>query len=708
MLQTKTNKVKSNYMAVISNERLSRFGKGIPWALISFAIGIFIYFSLPLEGSGKVTALLLLFIVTIFILTKENPVARNIFTILILMCIGYGVALIRTHSIAAPLLPAKSANYDVKISIDQITPITGNRIRYVGEVEYISGLLPSKTPKRIRINTVDQGVRFKYGDTVCARAILKAPGGPVRPDGYDFGRVLWFQQIGGTGYTVSRPRICDTYQLAENKNSHIASYIALTREAISNRINQYLFEPERAIAHALIIGNRGKITRDDFLALRKAGLGHLLAISGLHMAMFAGTLFFLARAFLALFPALALNQPIKKWAAIAAFIGGTAYFLISGQSIPTQRAYIMITIILLAILVNRPAITMRNVTLAATLILIIRPESLLSPGFQMSFAAVTALIAAYQFNLKMKPLEKWKANIWAKPFYYIVGIWLSSIIAGLATAPFALYHFHEISYMGPVGNMLAIPIFSFLIMPLAVISLTVMPFGLEWIFMKLMGYSIELLLASAHWTASFDPAMWRIGEITPTSLFFFLIAGIILCFKERPSLLLSMIIISIAVWQMRPMIKPDIYINKSGELFAVRGGDSLLHSPTGRKANFALSNWLKADGDKRTAQDSRKTGVVLCDDVGCSAKTKDIKITRLDNIAGLNKECQSADILITHRPIKQACKNPKIILNKHDFNLYGAYAIYINKNNFRIKRSNEQRNRRIWSARKKSKIKKSL
>jgi len=667
--QTQTKKITPSHTLV----------GNLPWGVVLLSVGIGLYFSLSIEGSSGTVALILAIAALTWMLTTHNPKLHSFTTILLIIIIGYAVAFYRTHAVKTALLPTIPKSYELSMMVSQAKPTQSNRIHYSGPLLSISRIAPQKMPKQIRVRAPDQGPRFVYGDVICGKAVLARPGGPLRPGGYDFGWSLWFQQIGATGFTVSQLKLC--HASLKSKQSKLDHFIASLRSVISQRLDQGLTGRERALAGALILGDRGRIEKQDIEALRKAGLGHLLAISGLHMAAFAGTLFFLIRAGLALFPSLAQAQPIKKWAAIGALIGGGVYFLISGQSIPTQRAFLMISMIMVAILVERPALTLRNVVLAAILILLFRPESLLSPGFQMSFAAVTALIVAYEFHLKKSPFANIQPTTvqrtWLKPFYYMLGIWLTSLIATLATAPFAIYHFHQISYMGPLGNMLAIPIFTVLIMPLAVLSLCLMPFGLEAPILDALAIAIDMLLATAHWTASFDPALIQIGQINTRAVILITLGVLVAIFTPQKNKWLAICLVLIALFTAKPKQRPDIYIDEKGGVMALRGPDQKLYAPDGRKGSFVLANWLKADGDDRTSSDIRQNTVVNCDEAACSGQVKGLTITLLKNIQALEEECQRADVLIYKRTILRPCKNPQLKLTKIELTKGGAHTVYI-------------------------------
>ena len=259
----------------------------------------------------------------------------------------------------------------------------------------LGALTPEATPYRVRVTLAETAGHAATGDAVTLKATLRPPPEPVLPNGFDFGRAAWFDRLGGTGYAGGKLAPLQDGGLAP-LDLRLWAAIDRVRDAISNRIRVALPGERGEIAAALITGQRAGITDEVNQAMRNSGLFHILSISGLHMVIMAGTVFWLVRAFLALVPALALTFPIRKWAAAAAMAAALGYLALSGTAVPTVRSWAMMSIVLLAVLLDRPALTMRNVALTALLILVLEPEMVFDPSFQMSFAAVIGLVALFE------------------------------------------------------------------------------------------------------------------------------------------------------------------------------------------------------------------------------------------------------------------------------------------------------------------------
>jgi len=262
----------------------------------------------------------------------------------------------------------------------------------------------------------------------------------------------------------------------------------------------------------------------------------------------AGTVFWLVRAGLALIPSIALRYPIRKWAAGAALAAALFYLLLSGAAVPTVRSWIMMSIVLLAMILDRPALTMRNVALAALLILLITPASLFDPSFEMSFAAVVGLVALVETNSRrvddraqdVSFLWRGLRRLWA----IAVADVMTTLVATAAVAPFAIYHFHRLSHYGVVANLIALPLVGLLIMPFALVSLLAMPLGLEAWPLQVMGLGIDLLVATGKWVASWPGAVSVLPSISGTALLLIVLGGLWLCLWQTRWRALGLVIVA--------------------------------------------------------------------------------------------------------------------------------------------------------------------
>ena len=410
------------------------------------------------------------------------------------------------------------------------------------------------------------------------------------------------------------------------------------------------------------------------------------------MGMMAGTIYWLVRWILAAFPIIALNFPIKKVAAIIALIVSAYYLVISGAAISTQRSYIMISIMFLAVVLNRPAVTLRNVAMAALVILLIRPESLLDVGFQMSFAAVIALISIYETIARYREARKLEGQIPTPRFslvtQYIAGISTTTIIASIAVAPFAIYHFHKLSQFGLLGNILAMPVVGLLIMPMVLLTLITIPFGLEGTFVKLMGLGIDLLTQISEYISQLPNAVRAVPQISELSMGLMIFGGLwlTLWIKQWRYCGLFPLAIGLALAPFMPF--PDVLTDRNGKTIAAMGEDKRLYAPRARGGRFSLQRWLEIYGDERAAKQARKNKLFQCDKIGCIARVKNTTISYIRHPSALIEDCRMADIIISPIKINMFCANT-LVIDQASLSKHGAHAIYINKKKIIVKDSSK-------------------
>ena len=424
---------------------------------------------------------------------------------------GYAVATSKTARVAHPVLPRPL--YSVALSgFVEARDIRERSDRIVLRVTAIESDRHAITLTRVRL-AVRKGTAPDVGSFVQLKARLLPPLAPVRPGSYDFARDMFFQGIGASGFVMGGITTLTPPQEGGFGLRYGAAMQGL-RDAIDARIRAQLDGDERAIATALLTGRRDAITPDVNDAMFISGLGHVLSISGYHMAVVAGVVFFAVRALLALIPGLTVSLPIKKWAAAAALVAAAFYLLLSGAEVATQRSFFMTAIVLIAVMVDRRAVTFRTLAVAAMIVLIAAPEALVHPSFQMSFAATLGLVALVQFGLP---------RLFATPDSSVterIALWggrelamllLASLIAGLATTPYAAFHFHRITPYGVLANLAAMPVVSALVMPAGLLGLLAAPFGLDGLCWTLMGWGIDWMIAVTRWVAALPGRRTRHG-----------------------------------------------------------------------------------------------------------------------------------------------------------------------------------------------------
>ena len=473
------------------------------------------------------------------------------------------------------------------------------------------------------------------------------------------------------------------------------------RAKVNARIRAVLPGETGEIAAALITGERGGISEEVTQSMRDSGLAHILSISGLHMVIMAGTVFWLVRALLALVPALALRYPIKKWGAAVALAAATFYLALSGAAVPTVRSWIMMSIVLIAVMLDRPALTMRNVALAALAILLVAPELLFDPSFEMSFAAVVALVALYEW-LSTRSRERLGdvSLLWGtlrKGWALISGAAVTTLVAGTAITPFAIYHFHRMTHYGLIANLIAAPLVSLLIMPMAVLSLIAMPFGLEAWPLQVMGLGIELMVGAGEWVASWPGAVTILPAISGSGLVLIVLGGLWVCLWQTRTRALGLVIAAFGIALAPASERPDILIEREGATAALRSDSGNLVFPPATAANYSVDNWLLADGDDRdAAAASSGEAAFRCDSLGCIGTVKGKTVALIRHEGAVEEDCRIADIVIAPFTIGQRCRAARVIVDRRVLKAEGAHALYIEGLSIRTETVAAWRGHRPW------------
>jgi competence protein ComEC len=611
---------------------------------------------------------------------------------------GFSLAVIRTRANDVPVLASETRLLTLTARIFRLEPAERERTRLWLDVEQTRPAL-REAPERVRISIGKTAERLSPGDWIEVRAALRPLPAPVAPGSYDFGRKLWFDGIGAVGFSLA-PVVKIDPPRPDTFTESFATAVQSVRRAVSERILAAMSERTGPIAAAFLTGERGLIADEDNEAMRDSSLAHLLSISGLHMAL-AGFGFFMAlRLIFAALPAIVLNYPVKKWAAAAAIVASFAYLLLSGASVPTQRAFVMIFVALTAILFDRSALNMRSVAVAAVLILALTPEAWMDPSFQMSFAAVVALIAAYEWwNARHIP-DAAPPGVVRRAWNMVLAAAATSLIAGLATAPIAAFHFNRFADYGVAANVLVMPIVSFVIMPAGVFALLLMPFGLEWMPLAAMEAGLEAMLWVAHWVASWPGATQAVAAWPMPGFLLIVAGGLWLAIWTAPWRWLGLVVVFTGVAWLPFATSPDVLIAADGDNVAVRDANGTLHLLSSRRGRFDAEIWLRRDGDARDIADAarREEGGFRCDDAGCLASIRGQgKLLVVDTGEALAEDCAHATVVVDlARGWRPPCDGPQLFVTHNLLRREGAIEARLNDNGLTWTSVGRERGARPW------------
>jgi competence protein ComEC len=666
------------------------------WIPVLFAAGIVIYFGLPSEPSGFwMGALVLLLVGGVVRGTQGAREGIKKFSIPLLVLVlipvlGMSTAQLRSYVRSAPKIEKEISFARLKGSVIDVSATRTGRARLHIQPLQIEHLKPDELPALIRVTLGSKKQVPEIGDEIEALARLWPPAGPVAPGAYDFARDAWFKRIGATGFIMGTPTIVAKNTKRTEWQFWPSVDIEKLRTSIAQKIERAMSPDTAPIAIALITGDRDLIDPETAQNLRTAGLAHILAISGLHMALVSGVLFTGLRMVLALFPVLVLRYPVKKAAAILALSGATFYLLISGGAIATQRAYIMVCLMFLAILFDRPALSLRNVALAAIAIMMIAPESVLGPSFQMSFAAVIALISFYEkagdkiHRLRSNDGAGLQDKFWTparKVGGYAGGLLATSLIAGLATAPFAQYHFNRVASYGLLGNLLALPLLGFVVMPAAIMALILMPVGAEAAPLWVMEQGVAAMLWVAHWVAHLPHALQTLPTQPDWVLMITVGGGVWLSLWKRAWRWAGVVPIFLGFALSWTLAAPDVLIDREGKVIAVKAEEGK-YELTAATPFFVVENWLRRTGDVRHPKTAlSESEHVSCDPRGCSfIQSNRPTVVILNGPTSWREDCAHADVIVarfyTSWKMRALCKSTKII-DMGSLARNGAHALFL-------------------------------
>ncbi len=560
------------------------------WLPVFFAAGIGIYFALPVEPSAWIIlGLLEVFLLAAWLL-RHRPAGLRILFPLLLAVLGF--ANIQLKTIYLSRLEAPATDHKIYLSgrIDKLDTNYRGKPRIL--LSNMSDFDGKAIAGRYRLTMVQKDPGLKAGDCIEMIAVVSPLFKTSMAGGYQFDRQLFFNGITGTGYIPSEvlPVACP------NPLPRFSDLAAALRQTISQRIEAVLPPDQAAVAVAIVAGNQSKISKPLINAYRDSGLAHFLSISGLHMSMLAGLMFFLVRFVMALVPALSLRYNSKKAAAVLAIFISAVYLVISGAAIPAQRAFVMTFVVLLAVLFERQAISMRTLAWAALIVLVISPQALISASFQMSFAAVTALVAFYEkfagrLNRFLNGEEvslggRVLRGIWA----YFLGVIIADLVASLATLPFAIYHFNRVALYTSLTNMAAGPLIGFVIMPFVLISLLLMPLGLEMLPLKLVGYGLSAVNNLTTWVASLPHAAAGVVSMPLWGLLLITFGGLWLCLWRCRWRVWGLAAIVAGFLSILTVNLPDLIVDRDARTVAVRTDDGFYFMPGADRWN--KQNWL--------------------------------------------------------------------------------------------------------------------
>jgi ComEC/Rec2-related protein len=637
-------------------EREKAHGTGFVLVPVMLGTGALAYYGLDHEPGWQVIVSVLLTALIAAVLLPTGRVPRMVAAALALICAGMVLAKFEVWRLDT-VMNGSAVTTRVTGTIVSIEHQASGRIRLTLDV--IATERPSLryAPGRIRASARTVPMELRPGDVVNGVVRMFPASGPVRPGGYDFAFMNYFSGIGASGFFMGDPQ-----RVEEAPQRALAARIEALRLALAERVRSHIAGPEGEIAATLTAGMRSAIPEDAAEALRRTGLAHILAISGLHMGLVAGTVMIGLRTAFALFPGFSSRYPTKKYAAFLALLACAFYLLLSGGAVAAQRSFIMLAVMLAALLFDRAALTLRNLAIAATIVIVTSPHEVVGPSFQMSFAATAVLIGAYAIWSRRREGQDHQATqqrglgsrFLRMCMLFVVGLAATSLLAGLATTLYGVHHFHRVSPHALQVNLLAMPLVTLLVMPAAVIGVLLMPLGLEGVAFQVMGWGVAQVLAIATWFSDRSP-IDAVGAIPPSAVLVLTIALIAMTlFATTAMRLLAVPLALTGLMMLFARDLPDVLVSEDGRLVAVHDAQGALAVNRTRPNAFTIQNWLMAQGASRMhapTAEAEPLGHFSCAEGTCRLMRSAATIVHVEKAVDALRYCTSASVIVIEDPV---------------------------------------------------------
>ncbi|WP_090567036.1 ComEC/Rec2 family competence protein [Belnapia rosea] len=653
------------------------------WLAVALGAGVLVYFALPTEPPPAARWLAPPLLLLALWLGARRPIAGLMAGWVAAGALGFALAAWQAGRQPPMLEPPRTATIlSGRVAEVELLP-EGRRVT-LDAPHFDDG--PAQ-PRRVRVRLKAQDpAQPAPGDQLRLRAMIRPPGAPTHPGGWDFQRAAFFSGLGGNGYALG---------MAEVTAGEETPFFAGLRSTIEVRVTTALPGAVGAIAAALMTGGQSAIPAPDLAAMRDSGLAHLLSVSGLHIVAVMGLAFALVR----LGFALSMRMPGKAIAATAALVLGAAYMLLTGAQVPMQRSFAMAAVTTLALLAGRRALTLRGLALAAAGVVVIQPAAILGASFQMSFAAVLALIAGWDWMRPRLPMAGPRAAWRRRLVLAAFGVVATSLLAGLATLPFSLHHFGRLQLYGVLANAVAVPLTTLLVMPAAMLAALLMPFGLEALALVPMGLGVEATLAVAHAVAGWPGATLTMPPIPAWGLGLCSVGLVWLCLWRTGWRLAGVPLLALGLASGAMDRPPDLLISGDGRLIAMRAGDGLFLQKASGAASLVRESWQRLHGAgtaETLPREGELAGGVLRCHVGACLLQPGLAhptaiLLRGDSPA---EACGSAAVVISAEPVRGPCLAH--VVDRFAVWRNGPHAIWLEPQGVQVVSDRAHRGERPW------------
>jgi len=631
-----------------------------PWLAVIFSGGIGLWFALDNQWQWlAMLAFCLAGALASFALLREDGnfsfIRQALMAIFVMLAAGSVIVWAKSALVGEAAIPRPLVAELVATVLDREDQPAEGRVRL---------LLATHEPDsgraiKVRVNLpiVQDNPAITRGAQLRLRARLMPPAPPMLPGGYDFARTAWFAGIAATGSVVGEVKV--------TRAGVSGGWLQSAKTSLSQHVRSRLGGSSGTIAAAFASGDRGSIAQADDTAMRDAGLTHLLSVSGLHVSAVIALAYVLAIRLLALWPWLALRVRLPLAAAIAGAASGLFYTLLTGAEVPTVRSCIGAVLVLLALALGREPLSLRMLAVAAFIVLLIWPEAVVSPGFQMSFASVIAIVSLHSAAPVRAFLAPREESWWVTGGRRLAMLLLTGLVIELALMPIGLFHFHRAGVYGALANVVAIPLTTFITMPLIAIALFLDLFGAGAPAWWLAGMSLDALLGLAHWTAAQPGAVTLLPAMGKGSIALFVGGGLWLALWRGRVRLMGLVPVVVGLMALALLRPPDLLISSDGHHVGISGEGRELLMLRDTRSDFARDNLTEMAGMNGEVKLIEDWPGARCNADFCALELKrGGREWRL--LMGRSKDavperalaaaCDRADIVIADRWLPQSCK----------------------------------------------------
>ena len=645
-----------------------------PWLVVGFGGGVAAWFAIGTPGEWAAFICLTAAIALIGFVVAPGRTGRALGWFGLALTVGCGLVWARSAAVAGPRLDRPQV-----VSFDgKVEAVEALVARALVRVTLAPGD-PSLPPRvRVSIDSDAAPEGIESGATVRLRARLAPPPPMAIPGTYDFARDAWFKQIGAVGKALGPVEIV--------KPGHPAM-LESVRYRLGGHIRHRLPGHESGIAIALVTGDQNSVTQEDADEMRASGLTHLLSVSGLHIAAVVAAAMLLSLKLLALSERLALRFNLVLVSAGVAAGAGIGYTLLTGAQVPTVRSCVAAVLVLLGIALGRDAISIRLVAVGALVVLLFRPEALAGASFQMSFAAVTAIVAIHSTSWGRRLFERRDEGMVKRAGRSLMTIVLTGLAVEFALIPFALFHFHRAGLYGVAANIVAIPLTTFVIMPLEAGALLLDTIGIGQPLWWLTGLALRALLWLAHWVASRPGAVAMMPSMPPWAFGFMVAGGLWLCLWSSRIRLFGLIPIAVGTLGAITAPTPDLLVTRDGRHLVVIDSDGTPRLLRDRAGDYVRSLLAEASGYDGDPPNLAEAPFGHCSRDSCVAALRKgghewrllatLSSTQID-WNDFTKACADADVIVSDRRLPRGCNPRWLKLDRSSLAMSGGVAIYLN------------------------------